>query len=96
VIRNLTRAALGVDVELSTLRLEVGSVCEAGAPQRVAFRRIPEDADSLAPDVVVLEQLRLLLRRQRRQQFLAFLGLEPRPGPLGPLGFFAKNSTRIK
>jgi hypothetical protein len=86
VIRELTHAALRVDVELSTLRPEVGSVCEPGAPQG-AIRGLPEYADSLDPDVVVLEQVRLLLRPQRRHEVLAFARLKPRPGPVDPLVF---------
>jgi hypothetical protein len=34
----------------------------------------------------VPEQMLLLLRGQRRQQVLALLRLEPRPGPLDPFG----------
>jgi hypothetical protein len=76
----------GVDVELPTLRFEVGSVREAGAPQG-AIPRLPEHADSLHPDVVVVDQLLLLLRRQRGLQVLALLRLELRPRPVDPLGF---------
>jgi hypothetical protein len=86
VIRELTHAALGVDIELSTLRLEVGSVCEPGAPQG-AIGGLPDHADSLDPDVIVVEQVRPLLPRQRRHQLLAFPRLKPRPGPLDLLGF---------
>jgi hypothetical protein len=83
--QELTHAAVGVDAEFSTLRPKVGSVREPGAPQG-AIRGLPEHADSLHPDVVVLEQLLILLRRQRGQQVLAFMRLELRPSPVDPFG----------
>lgn len=84
MIRSLLRAALGVDVELPTLRPEVRSVCEAGAPQG-AVRMVPENADALGPNVIVFEQVHVLLRRQRGQQLRAIPRFESRPGPLASL-----------
>jgi hypothetical protein len=84
--RELADAALGVDVELSAHGFEVSSVGEAGTPLQAAGRRCPENADSLAKDIVVLEQVRFLLQREAGQERRAFAGRQRRPGPLDPLG----------
>jgi hypothetical protein len=83
--QQLMHAALGVDVELASHGLEMGSVRESGAPQS-AIRRRPQHADLAGEDVAALEQLLVLRGCQGGEQLRALRGREPGPVPLDPLG----------